>query len=103
MGYLMERTRAYRTILLCGMLGCVFSVIFFVLMLFSNNIWPLTLSFALLGKLLPVFKVCEEPLIPPSNCRCFGDPLASSDDGELRRSNLSSSRGAFHGANVYWQ
>lgn len=45
----MERTKAYRTILKLGILVCIFATLFFVAMLYSDNFWPLLLSFAVLG------------------------------------------------------
>jgi hypothetical protein len=45
----MERTKAYRSLLKGGVTLCVFVVIFFLCMLFSNNFWPLLISIGLLG------------------------------------------------------
>ena len=48
-GYVMEKSKAYRQILTAGLLACFASGIFFVCMLFGHNFWPLIISFALLG------------------------------------------------------
>lgn len=50
-GHLMERTKAYRTILKGGFLACSFSMILLAFMLRKNNFNLVLLSFALLGKI----------------------------------------------------
>lgn len=49
--YALEKTKAYHKILLLGVCACVGAGILFVMMLFSNNYWPLVVSFGLLGEL----------------------------------------------------
>lgn len=56
-GYVMEKTKAYRTLLKGGILVVCSVVVFFLCMLFSNNFWPLNASMALMG-------FCILPLLP---------------------------------------
>jgi FLVCR family MFS transporter 7 len=56
-GKVMEMTKAYKTILRVGIVASCFATCFLLLMLFSNNFWPLTLGWALLGG-------CVLPLLP---------------------------------------
>lgn len=75
--YLMEHTRAYRTILKCGVLLCIFACFLFISMLYSNNFWPLTISFSVLGffilPLLPVMmENCAECTYPISEDLSMG-------------------------------
>ena len=48
-GYLLEKTKKYRTILKVGFCLCVLVSIFMLCMLFSNNFVWLSVSFALMG------------------------------------------------------
>ena len=60
-GQLMEKTRAYRTILKAGVGSCVFTTLFLVAMLFADNYWPLLVAFALFGlSILPLLPVMME-------------------------------------------
>jgi len=60
-GNLMERTRAYRTILKVGVGLCVCTTVLLVAMLFRNNFWPLLIAFGLLGlSILPLLPVMME-------------------------------------------
>ena len=60
-GKLMEKTRAYRTILKAGVGLCVCTTVFLVAMLFSNNYWPLLIAFGMLGmSILPLLPVMME-------------------------------------------
>ena len=60
-GKLMEKTRAYRTILKAGVGLCVCTTVFLVAMLFGNNYWPLLIAFGMLGmSILPLLPVMME-------------------------------------------
>ncbi len=48
-GTLMERTKAYRPILKGGILLSLSSILLFVAMLYSDNFWPLLVTFGLMG------------------------------------------------------
>jgi FLVCR family MFS transporter 7 len=56
-GKVMEKTKAYKTILRVGIVAACVATCFLLLMLYSNNFWPLALSWALLG-------CCVLPLLP---------------------------------------
>eukprot|EP01038_Epipyxis_sp_PR26KG_P009427 gene9427-12703_t len=68
-GYVMEKTRAYRTILKAYIIISFLAALFFLFMLYSDNYWPLLISFGLLGfAVLPVLPVmienCAETTYP---------------------------------------
>jgi FLVCR family MFS transporter 7 len=70
-GKIMEKTKAYKTVLRVGITLYVLTTIFTLLMLFSNNFWPLTVAWGLLGMfvlpLLPVvMENCAETTYPVS-------------------------------------
>jgi MFS family permease len=61
MGKIMESTKAYKTILRVGIGMCCITTTFTLLMLFSNNFWPLTIAWALMGMfILPLLPVMME-------------------------------------------
>lgn len=73
----MEKTRAYKQILVVGLVCCVLAGLFFLCMLFSNNFAALLVSFALLGfavlPLLPVMmENCAEVTYPVSEDMAMG-------------------------------
>lgn len=53
-GTLMERTKAYRPILKGGILFSLMSILFFLAMLYSDNFWPLLVTFGLMGNASPL-------------------------------------------------
>ena len=53
----MERTKAYRSLLKGGVTICVFVMVLFLCMLYSNNFWPLLVCIGLLGKLAPIYRL----------------------------------------------
>jgi len=76
-GKMMERTRAYRTILKVEVGFCLCTAVFLVAMLFRNNYWPLLIAFGLLGlsflPLLPVMmENCAECTYPISEDLSMG-------------------------------
>ncbi len=103
-GKVMENTKAYRPLLQLGIALCVLSTCLLLAMLYSNNFWPLTVAFAVLGNspsLLPPFLLITNP-----HRRCVNRFLCASAtanyDGELCRMYLSSLRGGCHGFPSIW-
>eukprot|EP01031_Cornospumella_fuschlensis_P032395 gene32395-39173_t len=77
MSYIMEKTRAYKQILVVGLVCCVLAGLFFLCMLFSDNFAALLVSFAVLGfavlPLLPVMmENCAEVTYPVSEDMAMG-------------------------------
>ncbi|RYG64164.1 hypothetical protein EON64_14540 [archaeon] len=73
----MEKTRAYKQILVVGLMCCVLAGLFFLCMLFSDNFAALLVSFAVLGfavlPLLPVMmENCAEVTYPVSEDMAMG-------------------------------
>jgi len=61
MAWVMEHTRAYRTIYSYGFLLCTITVTFFTTMLYHDNFNLLIFSFGLMGMtIVPIFPVCLE-------------------------------------------
>eukprot|EP00981_Chlorochromonas_danica_P012788 scaffold5400_cov159-Ochromonas_danica.AAC.7 len=75
--YALEKTKAYHRILLLGVCACVGAGILFVMMLFSNNYWPLVISFGVsVLPLLPVMmENCAEVTYPVSEDVSMGSNL----------------------------
>lgn len=68
-GKVMEKTKAYKTLLRGGIVVCCLSTCLVLAMLYSNNFWPLTISWAILGcfvlPLLPIMmENCAECTYP---------------------------------------
>jgi hypothetical protein len=94
----MERTKAYRPILKGGILLSLLSIIFFLAMLYSDNFWPLLVTFGLMGVYLLIVSLAVfTHLLLFFLARLLHLAVAARDDGELRRVHLSHPRGAIHG------
>lgn len=68
-GKILETTKAYKTSLKVGITLCVLAITFMLLMLFSNNFWPLCVAFGIMGffvlPLLPIMlENCAECTYP---------------------------------------
>lgn len=68
-GKILETTKAYKTSLKIGITLCVLAITFMLLMLFSNNFWPLCVAFGIMGffvlPLLPIMlENCAECTYP---------------------------------------
>ena len=60
-GKIMERTKAYKPLLRVGIVICCLATCFLLLMLFSDNFWPLCFAFAVLGMfVLPLLPIMME-------------------------------------------
>lgn len=61
MGNVMEKTKAYRSLLRGGLTVSICTCFVFILLLFSDNFWPLLFSFCLMGfSVLPLLPVMME-------------------------------------------
>ncbi len=75
-GTLMEKTKAYRPILKIGILFSLLSIVLFLAMLYSDNFWPLLVTFAIMGVPcnLLFHCCCADSVLPCSqasaSCRC---------------------------------